>query len=316
MTTCKRHLISLWLLATTFLPVTATYAEPVLNFLPNNGATFKTDAACEQGGCSVANQTRFATLSGTLTTNIVETVDINGTSYLHQIMGDPATGFAQEVYVEQITTKLYYDGFGFPTGPREAPVGAYLGDLGPKTSNNSWQGGNASDPLNHNASLVTGDGSANPNRVIMRQVLNDGQMMMEFLKDKLDRKPVITMLLNTPDITSTVVIDMRNSTYNDMNISGVMINTMSLLGTGLPDVSFNMATDSQESDIDAGRFTWTSGAGNGGAGGTYTYNNGTVVTSADMQAIDWSQYWDPFEANPWTQYELHPALVGPNRPGP
>ncbi len=306
----KRQLLLL-LFTVTLWPLIC-HAEPALDFIPDNGATFST-SVCADGGsrCNiVGGQTRFATVVD----DLLEVVNIDGVSYIHQIMGDPASGFAQEVYIKQTgMLTIWNNPFDPFLKTLDMPLGAYLGAMG-SVSNQNWTGGNGEDPLNVDLGLVTGSGSANPNRVIIRQFLNDGEMIMEFLKDQLDRKPVITMLLNTPNISSTVVIDMRNSTYDDMNIQGVMINTMSLSGAGSVDANFNMATDSQNSTITAGRYTWTSGGGPDGAGGAYTYLNGDVVTSAEMQAIDWSSYWDPFEENPWTQLVVDPARVAPNRP--
>jgi len=233
-----------------------------------------------------------------------------GLSYLHIIMGDAAEGFIQEVYV-QVTGSQSYGSWAvnFVGVPAIAPRGAYGGDVGSAGAAN--EAGNSANPLHSNANF-TGNGSANPTKVIMRQIVSDGEIHMEFLKDKFDRKPAIVQVLNAPGINATSVIDMRNSTYSDMNVPGMVFHTMELNGVEAQDkiakfdnAKFNTLTDSEEgkADVTAGRFTYTAGAGQGGSVGTYEYLDGAGF---DPSTADWASYFDMADpTNVWT----HPANI-------
>lgn len=275
-----------------------------MNFIPNNpGSTMSTcvdrgGSECAFGG-GITSQTPFLIETvGTCCEDIqlpeIVTDPSNGLEYYHMIIGDPADGFVQEVYIQRSAS------FGvFGTGwDVQGGVGGLSSASGGAPDDNDGESGNGTDPLDITA-LATGTGSGNPNRVIMRQIVNDGEMSMEFLKDKYDRKPVIAQSLDAPDITSSVVIDMRNSTYSDMNTTGTMLNTMSLLGPDAPQdqANFDMANDAQNSFVDAGRYTYTTGAGPGGSGGSYNYLG---VGTVDMTTISWENFFNPDTSGPWS----------------
>jgi len=208
-----------------------------------------------------------------------------GISYIHIVMGDLSDGFIQELYIEITGGSVNYGGFLGGSGVMIG--GAFGGNQG--SSGN--RAGNAANPLGNDQS-ATGSGTANPSKVIMRQIVNDGEVSMEFLKDKFDRKPVITQALNSPGIYATSIIDMRNSTYSDMNAPGIAMHTMVLTGPDLPDDNgqFNTLTGSQNADVTAGRFIYTPGTGRGGADGVYEYQDSS--TGFDMSNVSWESYFD------------------------
>lgn len=144
----------------------------------------------------------------------------------------------------------------------------------------------------------SGNGTGNPRRVLIRQIVNDGEIMMEFLKDKYLYKPRISQILIGPDLTAMFDLDMRNSTYDDDTTAGVMTNIMQLWGEGTPPDSamFDPVSQGQEVIINAGQYTYTDGAGFGGAEGTYDYADGGF----DHLGIDWASYLDPTVDNPWS----------------
>jgi len=208
-----------------------------------------------------------------------------GISYIHIVMGDLADGFIQELYIEMTGNTATYGSFLGGAGVMLG--GAFGGNQGSAGN----RAGNAANPLGNDQS-ATGSGTANPSKVIMRQIVNDGEMSMEFLKDKFDRKPVIAQALNSPGIYATSIIDMRNSTYSDMNTPGIAMHTMVLNGPDLPDDNgqFNTLTGSQNGDVTAGRFIYTPGTGPGGADGVYEYLDSS--TGFDMSNVSWESYFD------------------------
>ena len=202
-------------------------AEFLMNFTPAGTGVMSTTGI--HGGSTITGQTPFLKDGGFELPEIV-TDPTNGRSYYHLTVGSMADGFIQEVYIERGFT-------GFPNG-NLGSASAGAGDA---------SGGNGRDPLDVTHTIVTGNGSGNPNRVIIRQLHSDGESMMEFVKDKYDYKPHITHVVNAPDITLQVDIDMRNSTYNNATTPGIMTNTMSLWGPDIPfdSAQFDMATSVQ-----------------------------------------------------------------------
>ncbi len=73
--------------------------------------------------------------------------------------------------------------------------------------------GNGADPLKAD-NTWSGNGSANPTRVIMRQIDNSPDAYQEFLKDSFDKKPLIYQEVKTSDVISLFQADMRGIDYN------------------------------------------------------------------------------------------------------
>lgn len=219
--------------------------------------------------------------------------DTDGKVYYHMVIDDPLNGFSQEMYM----------GRGVDTiqGNRvSASLGGRVEDacFGGITVEERLHGcGNGALPLEGDK-VYTGNGSGNPNRIIMRQVLDDAQMSQEFTKAAFDKKPKITQ--STTDITQGVtgnfVIDMSNSTYLDDTTPGSMVNTLTfdaLPGENRPFApkNFDMSVDGQNVKVTGGRYTYTDGTtwGVSGAGGTYNY----VEDGGFNLDIDWSIFKDP-----------------------
>ncbi len=242
----------------------------VLDFTPDDGGGLSTNFTIGNFGRTGA--TPFLMRGSFQLPEIVVDPE-TGLDYYHIIMGDPASGFMQEVYIER--------GFSsFPNGN----VGSAVGGGG--------NGGNNIDPLGPDAA----NGKANPRKVLVRQVISDGEIYMDFTKDKFDRKPKITQILTLPDMSSIFQLDMSNSSYGDDLTPGILSYTMQLADDYQDQANFNFATDVQNSNVTGGRYTYVNGAGPGGSDGTYTYDNGNF----DVDAISWEAYFDHSLSNPWS----------------
>jgi hypothetical protein len=255
------------------LPIAAEFA---MNFTPiNAGAGITTNSVI---GCSnVSGQTPFLMAApGSCSINTPEIVfdPSTGLNYYHMIVGSAAEGFIQESFIQ--------------TG---VIAGTILSCAGNSCSTNL----NNMDPLGGTGLYYTGNGASNPRGTIIRQIISDGEIVMEFLKDKYDRKPLITQTIITSEIFSTFRFDMRNSTYSDMNTPGLITNTLTFSDPGIG--SFDMARDAPDAHITGGRYTYTNGTGNGGSQGTYNYiEGGGGITSSD-----WTGYMDRQDTrNIWT----------------
>ncbi len=245
---------------------------------------------------------------------------INGVMYWHIIVGDPSSGFAMESY----TAVASGSGFGSFSGGLPANFGTLRLE---EISGNGW------DPLGIDPARgvdFTGNGSGDPTRSIIRQVMGDGvwdpqtktwncdsaEFCSEFLKDRLNFKPIISQTIN--DATTGALmqaqfqLDMSNITYSNMTTKGVITNTITFTGDPILDNgNFDMATDSQRSDVTGGRYIYNdcanpsflyggscwqafsvSGGRNDYQEGSYTYSDGN---STDPMAYDWGGFWDPLQ---------------------
>ncbi|MFC1747445.1 hypothetical protein ACFL2V_01420 [Pseudomonadota bacterium] len=240
----------------------------------------------------------------------------NGKQYWHVVVIDPFNDFMQEVFIETAAGVEYGTADGGYTINKSHPVvqpewvtyydipgsasGGGLNDYN-LLGASQYEGGNQSRIFSANA----GNGTGDPRKVIIRQVLDDGQIQMEFLKDKYDKKPKITQTLKNANIDMYFELDMRNLDYvSEQTTAGTMINQISLTGPGSPgDIASFDSTKAQalhKSRVSAGKFIYvepdpfTSGLTpeNGhaaGSGGTYTYEGG----SYDHYSIEWAYYLDP-----------------------
>jgi len=129
-------------------------------------------------------------------------------------------------------------------------------------------------------------------------------MLLDFLKDKFDKKPRIMQTLVTNDMLGEFSVDMRGLTYADNSTAAPIINTLTVTGqpTTFPALTstWDMAVDAQQSATTAGMFTYTTGSSRGGSYGAYNYVGGNY----SVYAVDWWQYFDKNDSsNVWT----HPA---------
>ncbi len=255
-------------------------AEFALNFQPIGSGVMSTTSV--RGGGSFGGQTPFL-VDGSLNMPEIVSDPTTGLNYYHMIVGSPAEGFVQESFIQ---------------------VSVIPGTILTCSGNTCATNLNNMDPLGGSGLYYTGNAAANPRGTIIRQILSDGEITIEFLKDKYNRKPLITQTIMTPDIVSTFKIDMRNSTYDDKNTPGVVSNTFSFTDPGTnPSLgSFDMARDGQKTNITAGRYTYTNGTGNGGSQGTYNYVEGGAVFDAD-----WTIYMDKLDSrNIWSYPQYQP----------
>ena len=257
-------------------------------------------------------------------------VTIDDITYWRQVIGDPAEGFALEMYIQVGV------GFTSQSGGRNSnfPFTLYRQDL-------DVQSGNGWDPLGLDPSRdhhFTGNGSADPTKVVMRQVLGGlwdsttntwscggEEFCQEFAKLQLSQKPRITQTVNdaADGFSLFFDLDMTNSAYAS-STAGTLVSTVTVPLVDVPSMpsvsitgsgnannfdnggSFNLLTDKQKSTVTAGRYTYSAGAGwidAGGASGyqswdydegSYSYDEGGF----DHLGVTWGSYFDPTQ-NPF-----------------
>jgi hypothetical protein len=280
------------------LMVNSARAEFTLNFQPKGSGTFTTSAT--HSGLSQDNGTQTGQTNYLMGTSLerpeIVTDPDNGNTYYHMIVGDLATGFIQETYIQ-----MGYGNYGATALGEPADSASASG--GVSSFDRTTVLGTGYDPLDANKNsmaqaVISGNGTANPNRVIMRQIVSDGEVMMEYLKDKYANKARISQMMVATDITANFDLDMRNSTFADASTVGIITNTMQLWGQGVPYDSsvFDMAKDAPNAVVNGGKYTYTTGSGFGGSEGTYNYSDGGF----DQTAVDWASYMDPMLSNPWS----------------
>ncbi len=247
---------------------------------------------------------------------------LDGNNYYHMIIGDPEGGFAQEVFIrmgvglifpieaQELAFEPAEQGIPFNCPPAGGPCANISeGPLSSFSSSSRGAGadgfgeGNGMSPLNPNA-LFSGNASGNPERVQMRQLVRDGDLTSDFLKDRFLDKPNITNTIETGDIRVHFFMDSTGNRYNTLNTPSAVTNTVEHLNPSVPEGSalFDMATDAQNLHLTAGRYTYTqpnvSANENliyGGSGGTYQYVGGGI-----SQNPNWDAFFDHREANPWS----------------
>ena len=307
METTKKYLLILTGVAALFAVEQQARAAFELNFLPHPGnlpdsriiagttSTEQTYASCAMPGSTVQ---AFCFHSGggnapapdntPFLREYIELLNPDGTptgaSYVHMIVGslttDPITGvetgFAQEVYIRSGNGAYSASGGKPGCNNTNAICGGSHLEGGATMPWNSGNGQIATissigDPLSGNQHL-TGNGTGDPTRVIIRQVLKvdkpEGRIEQEFLKAGLLTKPKITQNITSTSggtMSSQFVLDMTNSDYLTNTTSGVMVNRLTLNDPTVPQPSrfFDAIASSQsgKSDVSAGRYTFASGAG-------------------------------------------------------
>ncbi len=221
-----------------------------------------------------------------LTPIVQEAISYGGKPYWHQIIGDPSSGFASEVYIERaingLTNKEAYHTCSASMGDSAMASGCSVSSY---SDGNPY--GNGLFPLHPN-DKYTGSSSGSPDKTVIRTIIDDAKngMTAEFLKANLLKKPKITQNVLTPEIRSEFVIDMSSTYYGNINIPATMTNRLDLLGDNpdlLPEKKhFDVGLDGQHLNVTGGRYTYSTGSGTLGSGGTYTYiDGGYDPTSAD-----------------------------------
>lgn len=249
---------------------------------------------------------------------VYEKVMEGGVPYYHMIVGDPDSGFAQEVYI-----RAGINAFGFfntCSGPGSCDEGTATFNVGPDFSASAGRGSD-NDPTVSNAFrpldpdfTISGNMSANPNRVQMRQLLVDGDLTLDFVKDRYIEKPSISNTIEDAEFRSVFSMDSTGNLYSDSSTPSVVTNTVEHLGANLPpdvrppgggpsSASFDMATDADNSVVTAGRYTWTPGSGPDGSLGTYNYVGG----GGPNPGTNWGSFFDHGQANPWSYPDNRPT---------
>lgn len=305
----KRHLPKnrLWYtgipLSLGMLLTTPTHAEFDLNFQANpnrlaNGVSSATDFSgnqirsrgfdCNRG--SDINCAHGPSADTEKTPFLLEIVpDPNsGQNYFHMIVGDPASGFAQESYVKVSSAFWPNSNSGSSSG------GSITNGGGMSSGTFAGSGPLLGAQANH------GNATGNPTHTQIRQVLTSGEISQEFLKNTYANKPKITQTLTTPEILTQLVLDMSAIPYSGVeatNTAATIINTLDFVDATIPG-KFNMATNKQNSTVSAGRFTWTPGSNSsiGNAEGIYNYADG----SANVNTIDWMTFYNPASNTCWS----------------
>ncbi len=265
---------------------------------------------------------------------INERIGDNVSGYWHLIISDPSQGFAQEVYIPLVRF------FRSTSGGKE-PIFFRL------TGNLEQQSGNGWDPLEFNQNTFgsdntdfSGNGTGDPTQVMVRQLLGKGQLTagtarvrdwicdpgefcQEFLKSEARYKPKITQQFDEEAAISYFELDMSNLDYNTNDVAGTMINTLTISdpnmasipktnmpsNTNIPSsINFNAATDSDNSNVTGGRYTYSPGRGwyddvgdhDGSSydylvygSGSYDYVDGGI--NNNQVDIEWSAFYDPLQ---------------------
>ena len=216
-----------------------------------------------------------------------EELNLGGQSYFHVIVGDHTRdSMAQEVFIK---TSGSYSGVGMTTSVASTS----------STSNAEF---NMDNPYSTD-STKTGTGSANPNNVIMRQIINSGEISMEFLKDSFSQKPLITQTITNAEMVSTVSMDMRGRNYSQItpiDPTTSVVNTLVLTGSNraATEGNYDLQDQAQTSHISAGGFTYTNGSGNGNSGGVYTWY--APVDNFQPMNRNYAVYCDPTQNSDWS----------------
>lgn len=290
-----------------------------INALPSGGcAAFVPDCtSVVHNDESVSGQTPF----------VYEVVNQGGASFYHMVIGNPEDNFTQEVYI-QLGGGNIYSNQATDTGADPflpgirlrsqssssggvGPVGSCAFDCGQDRDGNPIDTPN--DPTNAFSPLdntsVGGNATGNPSRVAMRQSLRDGDLTVDFVKNNLLTKPVISNVIAADDIESTFIIDGSGNPYTAANSSPVT-NTVQHRGDNLPpessarfDITETGAFDQQTLNTTAGRYT----AGNPNPGLPNTlYNYADPRENVNLNP-DWSSFFDHRESNPWAYPDNRPT---------
>ena len=294
----------LWLFALTLVAPCFSWGQ-----LPNFDFTFKPLPGADVGNlpnaiCNIPGQanrncnTQFGASTDSTTPFVQETITLQGKSYYHLVVGQPDSGFAQEVLISTGTTIAFGNVLSDSGGGYCLPSALMTFNqmVGCDLDNN------ARVPLG--AFERTGNGSGNPEAVIMKQVVSDAKsgFAMEFLKDKFNKKPKITESIDDATIAMTWVLDMSKIGYSTDSVSGDLTNKLTVKGQDLPGGSAQFDASlltNAGTNITAGRYKFAPNTSRAGietspnpywSYGTYTYFDGSIDP---VTTVDWSKFRDP-----------------------
>jgi len=286
---------------------TSTGADFTLDCQDDNGAErFNNDASVSCGMSYIADRNCSAGGFGSdfdighddQSAFMQEQLFHEGQIYFHVLVGDNTTDeMALEYFIKANSGNDTWDGRS-----GNIAVSHSLGQLGngePATHQ----------PYSPDSSLV-GTGSANPNSIIMRQLITDSTdptFSMDFIKDRFLYKPKLIHTNGGDGFIASTIIDMSNSLYTDLSpidetadFDNSFVLTDPLKNGTEGD--YNVDTMGDIREFRAGGYTYTPGSGTGGSGGTYSYidpsedanpaydpmNQDWVSFCNTTQNVDWS----------------------------
>lgn len=283
-----------------------------LNFQPEvSGWSGGNVGSCTYGNCASQNGNHDPTPFSEYP------ITIDSVVYYHVIVGDPSTGFAMESYVRAGPVALVGasqndiantgGGFSLDGGGNLRSLAGDPSSV-PTTATNSlhnvW---NSANPLGDYR--ISGSGGNAPDHSAFRMVMTSakGDMSLEVSKPFLDKKPLITQTIQDGTMTSSFSADERGLNYNQDGTAAPVTNTLVLSDPSIPGAgaaNFSM-TQSQQTLVTAGRYTWTPGTGWDNdahdpslgwdtAGSTFGFGTYTYVGETGFQPLtfDWGTVFD------------------------
>ncbi len=308
-----------------------TNAEFALNFKPlTSGVTYQSWGDDDENGHFSCNEMSFQSNRNCKYDETDYAHDDNTPMY-QRIFRSTTPGATNGKYYWHVIIGDYYDQGNNPTNTQgfyleyiiEASSGNRFDDhIGTAASaSTTWVSGNTGENIgglevydSGTNGTYTSSGYANPKRVIMRQIMEDGETRSTFLKDSFENKPFISQTVvdykvtdPSTNVDNEFTLDMRMIDYDTYDNTGVIMNNITNLSGGneaanqgdydTTDATYTPHMFNQEDAVvTAGKFTWTTGSGNLGAKGTYTYyNEDDTVNASGFQPHDknYSQFCDP-----------------------
>ncbi len=313
------------LLAMSGAPAVAATAFQ-LNF--NNQIGINTPGCSATSDCTIPggdNPTAGSNRAGNDGTRFIqEQLRIGNDLFFHVVVGDQATGFANESYTRSSVAAAQNVSTGILKGSGLNPFSPDQGgnegnSVGTAVRTRSGLGngttlfGNGRNPFSTNEHL-TGNGTADPSRTVLRMTLSDGQMSQEVSKPVLNRKPLINQLTtDNQGMTSEFIADMRGISYNEKDKATPVVNRLHIADSTLPSAGsadFDMSRV-QRSNVTAGRFVFTPGLGwrlpdgsdasaIGWTDATAVFNPGTYSgpgAGFDPLTVDWGSFFSRSQNN-------------------
>lgn len=270
------------------LPAAAAEAATAFQLNFNNQLPSSTLVGCANQDCTVAGgdrRTAGSNAGGNDGTRFIqEQLQIGSDLFFHVVVGDPATGFASESYTRSskaaainATTGTLQGNGANPFSPDQGGNEGFSPTSGVVTRsglpNSLTLFGNGQNPFSANSHL-TGNGTADPSRTVLRMTLSDGEMSLEVSKPVLNRKPLISQLTtDNKGMTSEFVADLRGISYSEANRPTPVVNRLHIVDATLPSpgsADFDMSR-AQVSTVTAGRYSFTPGRG-------WIFPDGTTAT--------------------------------------
>ncbi|VAW89935.1 hypothetical protein MNBD_GAMMA17-2037 [hydrothermal vent metagenome] len=189
---------------------------------------------------------------------------IDGVQYSHQIIGDPATGWVQESYLDRFGSAVCES------------IGCF----------------------NNNPMGSSENAKGFPTKAVIRQLMTstvgDETFTMEFLKDKLLNKAKLTNSLVSDKINYFFESDGRELDFTTANIANKapLVMTFNILNDGIPVAvttggpiggNYDYATNQDKSIVDAGQVSYDD------VTGVYTHFDPASSFNIDQ---DWASFFD------------------------